>query len=179
MFQAVIILGQQDDPPCPGCQRRVVFLPATRAAGYRASPKSEMERTCYRQDCLCTVRQMIDDDLPSTADSKAPSFLFWSPKNPKQTRLSTYPALPLYVFLSALDRVVKLRVSEYLESLLALALGMTLCSGCASLWVTLGRQGGDGMRRNKYSVVRPQSNKEEEDSGHTQPEIRTGSAAEC
>ncbi|KAL4776980.1 hypothetical protein BDW60DRAFT_53728 [Aspergillus nidulans var. acristatus] len=35
---------------------------------------------------------------------------------------------------------------------------MTSCSGCASLWVTFGRQG-DGMRRNKYSVVRPQSNK--------------------
>lgn len=49
------------------------FLLATRAAGYRASTKSELERTCYRQDCLCTVE--ADDRRRSAVNSRVQDVL--------------------------------------------------------------------------------------------------------
>ncbi|KAL4739748.1 hypothetical protein BDV11DRAFT_204869 [Aspergillus similis] len=90
--------------------------------------------SCCRILSITEIRNGVNLELPRLfmhTDSKTPSFLFWSPKNPNQTRLSTCPTF------ASLRLVSSRPVCE------------TPC-----------QQGGrDGMRRNKYSVVRPQSYK--------------------
>ncbi|CBF89537.1 predicted protein [Aspergillus nidulans FGSC A4] len=91
--------------------------------------------SCCRISSITEIRNggnLLSPRLFMHTDSKAPSFLFWSPKNPKQTRLSTYPTFASLRLLASSRPGCE-----------------TPCQQARRRW----------NAQKQYSVVRPQSNK--------------------